>query len=214
MTPAELETQEAILKAAAELFAERGYRGTTTRALAERAGVNEVTIFRRFKNKQGVLAALGASFVERSAGFAVAATPDPEDTRATLLHLARQETAQTTEFGAVALRIALDAGSDPEVAAVMGGPRGSFDGLVTYLAQRQEAGDLRADLDPRALAEAFFCLSSTFIFSRLVLGATTEYELPVAEAADQLFELFMSGATAGVSPRGREKRVPKRKAAQ
>ena len=203
MTPAELETEEAILKAAAELFAERGYRGTTTRALAERAGVNEVTIFRRFKNKQGVLAALGASFAERSAGVAVAGTPDPEDTRATLRHLARQETAQTTEFGAVALRIALDAGSDPEVAAVMGGgPRGSFDGLVTYLAQRQEAGDLRADLDPRALAEAFFCLSSTFIFSRLVLGATTAYELPIAETADQLFELFMSGATAGVAPRG------------
>jgi AcrR family transcriptional regulator len=203
VTAAELETEDAILKAAAELFAERGYRGTTTRALAERAGVNEVTIFRRFKSKQGVLAALGASFAERSAGVAVAATPDPDDTRATLRHLARQETAQTTEFGAVALRIALDAGSDPEVAAVMGGgPRGSFDGLVAYLAQRQEAGDLRADLDPRALAEAFFCLSSTFIFSRLVLGATTTYELPVAEAADQLFELFMSGATAGVAPRG------------
>ena len=206
MTSAELETQEAILKAAAELFAERGYKGTTTRALAERAGVNEVTIFRRFKNKQGVLAALGASFAERSAGFAVAATPDPEDTRATLRHLARQEAAQTTEFGAVALRIALDAGSDPEVAAVMGGgPRGSFDGLVSYLAQRQEAGDLRADLDARALAEAFFCLSSTFIFSRLVLGAATDYELPVAEAADQLFEVFMSGATAGVASRGRER---------
>jgi AcrR family transcriptional regulator len=203
LTPAELETEEAILKAAAELFAERGYKGTTTRALAERAGVNEVTIFRRFKNKRGVLAALGASFAERSAGVAVAATPDPEDTRATLRHLARQETAKTTEFGAVALRIALDAGSDPEVAAVMGGgPRGSFDGLVAYLAQRQEAGDLRADLDPRALAEAFFCLSSTFIFSRLVLGATTAYELPIAETADQLFELFMSGATAAVAPRG------------
>lgn len=203
MTPAELETEEAILKAAAELFAERGYKGTTTRALAERAGVNEVTVFRRFKNKQGVLAALGASFAERSAGVAVAATPDPEDTLATLRHLARQETAQTTEFGAVALRIALDAGSDPEVAAVMSvGPRGSFDGLVAYLAQRQEAGDLRADLDPRALAEAFFCLSSTFIFSRLVLGAATAYELSIAETADQLFELFMSGATAGVAPRG------------
>ena len=161
-----------------------------------------------------MLAALGASFAERSAGVAVAATPDPEDTRATLRHLARQETAQTTEFGAVALRIALDAGSDPEVAAVMGGPRDSFDGLVAYLARRQEAGDLRADLDPRALAEAFFCLSSTFIFSRLVLGTTTDYELPIAEAADQLFELFMSGATAGVSPRRPEKRAPKRKAAQ
>jgi AcrR family transcriptional regulator len=207
LKPAELETQEAILKAAAELFAERGYRGTTTRALAERAGVNEVTIFRRFKNKQGVLQALGAAFAERSAGIAVAAMPDPADTRAILRHLARQETAQTTEFGAVALRLALDAGSDADVAEIMGsGPGSNFDGLVTYLRERQEAGDLRADLDPRALAEAFFCLSSTFIFTRLVLSATTVWELPIAEAADQLFELFMSGATAGAASRGGVKR--------
>ena len=90
MTP-ETGTGEAILAAAAELFGERGYRGTTTRAIAGRAGVNEVTIFRRFANKQGVLSALGESWAASMAGFAVAAggIPDPADIRATLHSLAR-----------------------------------------------------------------------------------------------------------------------------
>ena len=109
MSSAERETGQAILRAAAELFAERGYAGTTTRALAERAGVNEVTIFRRFKNKQGVLAALAAAVNDASAGQAVAAARSPRTPSATLRALARREVRQTVEFGAMALRLALDA---------------------------------------------------------------------------------------------------------
>ncbi len=45
------ETGERILRAFLKLTAERGIEATTTRALAEEAGVNEVTIFRNFKDK-------------------------------------------------------------------------------------------------------------------------------------------------------------------
>ena len=45
-----------LLHAALELVAERGYRGATTRRIAERAGVAEVTLFRRFKNKAHLVA--------------------------------------------------------------------------------------------------------------------------------------------------------------
>ncbi len=199
MTAAEREAGDAILVSAAELFAERGYKGTTTRAIAERAGVNEVTIFRRFKNKQGVLVALGASWAGRMAGFAVTSIPDPSDTRGTLEALARLEVLQAVEFGGVAMRLAMDARSNPEVAEVMGGgPGQNFAGLVAYLKERQKAGDLRGDIDPRVMAEAFFALTSQTVMSRQVLGDTTEYELPVEAVSGPLFELFMSGVTKGV----------------
>ncbi len=45
------ETAERILRAFLKLIAERGIEATTTRALAEEACVNEVTIFRNFKDK-------------------------------------------------------------------------------------------------------------------------------------------------------------------
>ncbi len=42
------------MKAAFELFAEKGYEGTTTRSIAKRAGVNEVTLFRNFGSKEAL----------------------------------------------------------------------------------------------------------------------------------------------------------------
>lgn len=52
---AEVETRTRILNAALKLFAKQGYDGTTTRDLAERAGVAEGTLFRHFANKKAIL---------------------------------------------------------------------------------------------------------------------------------------------------------------
>lgn len=46
-----MNTRERILNAFQRLVVERGLEATTTRAVAEAAGVNEVTIFRQFKDK-------------------------------------------------------------------------------------------------------------------------------------------------------------------
>jgi AcrR family transcriptional regulator len=53
--PAETDTRDRILKAALRLFAQKGYDGTTTRELAEAAGVAEGTLFRYFSNKKAIL---------------------------------------------------------------------------------------------------------------------------------------------------------------
>lgn len=53
--PTEAETQTRILKAAQRLFARRGFEGTTTRELAQAAGVAEGTLFRYFENKKAIL---------------------------------------------------------------------------------------------------------------------------------------------------------------
>lgn len=50
-------TQERIIKAAVELVNEKGYKGATTRSIADRAGVNEVTLFRHFGSKKGIVEA-------------------------------------------------------------------------------------------------------------------------------------------------------------
>ena len=45
------ETSEKIMKVALRLFSEKGYYPTTTKQIAEEAGVNELTIFRHFGSK-------------------------------------------------------------------------------------------------------------------------------------------------------------------
>ena len=51
----ELSTHDKILKAAQKLFARNGYDGTTTKELAEKAGIAEGTLFRHFANKKAIL---------------------------------------------------------------------------------------------------------------------------------------------------------------
>ena len=47
-----LQLRARVLKAATALFATKGFHETSTREVAHKARVNEVTIFRHFKNKQ------------------------------------------------------------------------------------------------------------------------------------------------------------------
>jgi len=58
-------TRQRLIQAALELFTAQGVIATTTRQIAERAEVNEVTLFRHFGNKHGLLLAV----LEESAAF-------------------------------------------------------------------------------------------------------------------------------------------------
>jgi AcrR family transcriptional regulator len=63
------ETKEKILVAALELFSKKGFATVGTRAIAEAAGVNEVTIFRNFGTKEALWLEVFRRYVIR---------PDPE----------------------------------------------------------------------------------------------------------------------------------------
>jgi AcrR family transcriptional regulator len=48
-------TEQKIIDAAIKSFAKEGYKGATTKHIAEEAGVNEITLFRKFKSKENIL---------------------------------------------------------------------------------------------------------------------------------------------------------------
>ena len=50
--------EERILKAARIIFSKNGYHRSTTIKIAKEAGVNEITIFRKFKSKENLLIAV------------------------------------------------------------------------------------------------------------------------------------------------------------
>jgi AcrR family transcriptional regulator len=61
--------REAILRAASEVFLERGYAGASIDAIVERAGGSKATIYALFGNKEGLLTALVAQGAESLAAF-------------------------------------------------------------------------------------------------------------------------------------------------
>ena len=53
-----LHRQEAIVDAAGRLFVRDGFQATTITAVAAKAGVSEETIYKRFRNKNGLVRAI------------------------------------------------------------------------------------------------------------------------------------------------------------
>jgi AcrR family transcriptional regulator len=57
-------TEQKILEAAVEIFAQKGFNGTTTKEIAQRAGIAEGTIFRYFPKKKDILHGILLKMIE------------------------------------------------------------------------------------------------------------------------------------------------------
>ncbi|ANE80276.1 hypothetical protein A7U43_14020 [Mycobacterium adipatum] len=75
------DTQIAVLDACVTCAEEKGFAGLTTRRVAELAGVNEVTIFRRFGSKSGLI---NAAFEREAAAMSDAVGDYSADLRGDL----------------------------------------------------------------------------------------------------------------------------------
>jgi AcrR family transcriptional regulator len=62
------ERRAAILRAVRRVFAEKGFDGTTTRELADAAGVSEALLFKHFPNKEALFSAMKLSLNAQELG--------------------------------------------------------------------------------------------------------------------------------------------------
>ena len=87
------ERRQQIITVATELFANKGFRGATTRSIAETAGVSEAIIFRHFATKEDLYDAIITSCLEkRDEGWdrdALIANAQDEDLDTLLLRYGR-----------------------------------------------------------------------------------------------------------------------------
>lgn len=65
MPEVEPRTPDQVLRAAARLFAERGYRGTAVEDIGAACGISGPAVYKHFKNKQAILARLLIEVSER-----------------------------------------------------------------------------------------------------------------------------------------------------
>lgn len=151
--------QERLVRAALDLFAERGYDNTTVAEIAERAGLTKTTFFRHFPDKREVLSAgqdRHAGLLAEGIAAAPAAATPLEAVAAALDALTASFTEVQREFG-------------PRLLAVVAGNRELREravfkraGLATAVADAlrkrdvpDPAAGLAAELGVAAFHEAF-----------------------------------------------------------
>jgi AcrR family transcriptional regulator len=59
------DTKREIMKSAVAIFAKKGYAASTTREIADSAGVSEAALFKYYKNKKGLLHETVLTFIEQ-----------------------------------------------------------------------------------------------------------------------------------------------------
>lgn len=79
-----------IVQAAADLFIEHGYDGTSTEMIAEKAGVSRQTIYNQFENKEALFVAIALDVVNETIAPLAEAVENADDVRETLLALAHR----------------------------------------------------------------------------------------------------------------------------
>src|ERR1700704_165991 len=81
------ERRQAIVRTAVPLFARKGFAGTTTRELAEAAGISEALLFRHFPSKQLLYREILQLGCQGDPALEKLATLEPST--ATLVHMVR-----------------------------------------------------------------------------------------------------------------------------
>ena len=174
-----------VLEATLAQLAKVGFERLSIPGVAEFAGVNKTSIYRRWPGKHELVRdALGAamSHAEQS--------PDTGDLRADLLSLAAAVAAFTqSRVGTAVIRILLAEGGNPALRAIAQAAYGDAARHAPWmlLARAVERGELKKDLDPSLLlfTIAGAIVHRVFVEQREATGAFLE----------QLVDLLLFGAT-------------------
>jgi AcrR family transcriptional regulator len=187
------QTRFRILVATRELYVNRGSKGTTTREVAVRAGVNEATLFRHFGTKKQLIDAMLEHFSQLDSPWRsledVEALPTLES--------------QLTSLGAIAIESMLRKQDIMRMAMAeeVTNPQGDSCAwrasnearkvLVDFFERKTAAGQMRGE--PEFLACSFMSHFYAYIMAKKIWGP---YDRPVDRVVKNIVELFLNGARA------------------
>jgi TetR/AcrR family transcriptional regulator len=187
------ERRSSIIDAALELFAEKGFSGTRTREIAERAGISETLIFQHFKTKQALY---GASFEQLVAGHppvkAINRTAEAKDDAGTLREIALhavEHCRHDPRLLRMSLYGALE-GLSVRSAAQENSTMSDF--LAGYIEQRIKDGVFHR-VNARLAARLFFDSILMYLLDQKVTFTGPALPYTDEEAVETLVAIFLNG---------------------
>jgi AcrR family transcriptional regulator len=185
------ETRARILAATREIYERNGTRGTTTREVAERAGVNEATLFRHFGSKAALIGAMREEACGLEAFRELLSALDGADIAADIRSMSRYSVERMVNQRALmCIALAEDAieqGLPDLDAPEWRGPRSILGLLTEYFAAR--VAEKRMTGEPALLARILMGMLFQLVVARKLwgndpLGGTT---------LDAIVGVFMNG---------------------
>lgn len=150
--------REAIIKAAIEVFLERGYEGTSLDMVIERAGGSRRTIYEAFGNKEGLFGAIVAQVCSDILGKLAALDESAETPEAALTSIGATFLGVLISPHVLALYrvVVAESARFPELGATFlrFGPDAAYTRLGVYLREQTKAGALMIE-DPETSARQF-----------------------------------------------------------
>ncbi|HKE01463.1 MAG TPA: helix-turn-helix domain-containing protein [Planctomycetota bacterium] len=187
--------REQIVAAATPLFARLGFRGTTTRLVAERAGVNEAILFRHFATKEDLYwAVLEAKRLTAASTWTPPSDAAAADIESALAELAADILRRSTSDATLTRLLFFCALERHRLSdryfASYGAQR--VDDLSHFLRACMRARRLR-ETDPRAAARAFLGMVVYRFLVHELFGGKRREKLDIPHVSRELAHLWLDG---------------------
>lgn len=165
-------TAQRILSAALKVLADAGVHGTTTRAIADVAGVNEVTLFRRFGTKAELLR---LAITHRFQTVMLTSVRFTGDLEGDLVRLASQYRQALETFGPLARVVLSEIAHSPELQSSVKTAQGFYREIAGLFLRYQASGELEREPEWWMVTSFLGPLAMPFVIHEI---APTDVDFP------------------------------------
>jgi AcrR family transcriptional regulator len=189
------ERRKEIIRAAMDVFSRNGFSGSTTRKIAERAGISEAMIYSHFQNKEDLYAAIIDEKFKNTESlfYPVEAMRNKDDRQAftSIISSFLHHHSGDTTFIRLLLFSALE-GHELAHMFVAGPMTRFFAFLAEYIQQRCDDGAFRPT-NPQLAARSLLGMVVYFVLLREIYGDQSLQSLSPEETIDAIVTLFCEG---------------------
>ena len=187
-------TNEKIMKATYKLLQTEGAEKTTTKKIAAEAGVNEVTIFRNFENKQKLIEATKEfyinSLIEKLNEYFEYDEEESVEDYLDKIYLTFAELPDE-DFGIIRIAMVEIKETSEKKLLILRIINAEIDKLAEFFEIKMEKGEIRDDVNPRYMAiNTLGALFQTVVLSRLYDSPDS---LKRQEYSKFFFDIFFNG---------------------
>ncbi|MGB9698096.1 MAG: TetR family transcriptional regulator [Thermodesulfobacteriota bacterium] len=190
-----LERQEQIIQGAMRIFADKGFRGTTTREIAQRLGISEALMFKYFPSKEALYRAIIKKRTDRAEEMLfpqeiIQAKDDRQVFQAIATNLIERNV-QDPNFMRLLHFSALE-GHELARLFFTNHAQKKIKLLARYIEQRIKEGVFR-HVSPELAAQAFLGMIIHYVQARELFGLKRWRRFSPAEVIETFVQIFLKG---------------------